>query len=225
MEGKLTIGDICRLGLSRNSQVLMGNMMATYHDSKTCASNSITVSLSASKLKILQPELYNATSQPANFRWGARILGPPQIIQLIAEHLSFGDSRAAVVVQESPLVVAAYTDELDCVALLSFPDWLRQDYQLRSVSRLLTINTYGRGKGVSPDLVPGPASLGRWTAFYPIIAEFVSDDLGLIDRRKQSIGSEEWERTWTLGQAKLSEPTPKIRDGRPLWSRNPPGVA
>jgi hypothetical protein len=195
--------------------------MSKYHHDGTRASDSIRVRVSEAKLRKLQPELYETRGLPAGFRWGARELGPAQVVQLIAEHLSFGDSRAAVVVQETPLVVAAYTDELDCVALLSFPDWLKQDYELRSGSRLLTINTYGRGKGVSPDLVPGPASLGRWTAFYPIIAEFVSDDLDLIDRRKQSIGSEEWERTWSFGQARLRDPAPRIRDGRPLWSRNP----
>jgi hypothetical protein len=195
--------------------------MSKYHQDDTRASDSIRVGVCEAKLRKLQPELYEAHGLPAGFRWGARELGPVQVVQLIAEHLSFGDSRAAVVVQESPLIVAAYTDELDCVALLGFPDWVRQDYGLCIGSRLLTINTYGRGKSISPDLVPSPASLGRWTAFYPIIAEFVSDDLDLIDRRKQSIGSEEWERTWSLGQAKLREPTPKIRDGRPLWSRNP----
>ena len=40
----------------------------------------------------------------------------------IAEHLIFGDSRAAVVISIYPkLIVAAYSDELDCVAMLLFP--------------------------------------------------------------------------------------------------------
>ena len=41
----------------------------------------------------------------------------------LKEQLLHGDSRAAVVVSVDPLLlVAAYTDELDCVALLRFPD-------------------------------------------------------------------------------------------------------
>jgi hypothetical protein len=133
--------------------------MSIYHDNTTRASDSVKIRLSEAKLRKIQPELYDAGSMRAKFLWGAKELQSAQIIRLLSEHISFGDSRAAVVVSEAPLIVAPYTDELDGAVLLSFPDWLRHDYQLRSRSRLLTINTYGRGKGVSLDLIPGPASL------------------------------------------------------------------
>jgi len=43
-------------------------------------------------------------------------------IEAISNHLKMGDSRAAVVISIHPkLVIAAYTDELDCVAMLQFP--------------------------------------------------------------------------------------------------------
>jgi hypothetical protein len=199
----------------------MRMIMPVYHDDNTRASDSVKIRLSEARLQKLQPELAAACNAPVGFRGASGQLTVRQVVELIAEHMSFGDSGAAVVVQEAPLVVAAYTDERDCVALLGFPGRLRQDYQLHSGSRLLTINTYGRGKVVSPDLIPGPAALGRWTAFYPIIAEFVSDDMELIAKRKESISSDEWQRTWSLGVARLRDPAPRVRDGRPLLSMNP----
>ena len=40
----------------------------------------------------------------------------------MAEHLEHGDSRAAIVISTDPeLLIAAYTDELDCIAMLRLP--------------------------------------------------------------------------------------------------------
>ena len=64
-------------------------------------------------------------------------------MQRIAEHLEHGDSRAAIVVSTDPeLLIAAYTDELDCVAMLRLPkEPLVSKYSLLRGSRLLTVNT------------------------------------------------------------------------------------
>jgi hypothetical protein len=195
--------------------------MSIYHNDNTAASDSIKIHLSENRLRRIQPELFTGNGTGPNFRWGERELEPAQIIQLIREHISLGDSRAAVVVFGRPVIVAAYTDEIDCVTLLLFPEWLREEYQLRAGSHLLTVNTYGRAKENSPDLVPGPAKTNRWTHFYPIIAEFVSNDMELIERRKAAIAAAEWERTLQLGKARLCDPNVRIRDGRPLLSRTP----
>ena len=144
-----------------------------------------------------------------------------QTLAMLAEHMSSGDSRAAIVVNEIPLIVAAYSDEIDCVALLRFPGFLKNVYDLRSGGRLLTVNTYGSGKPLSSDLTAGPAALGHMSSFFPIIADFVSHDAAAIDRRKQSIAQEEWNRTWTFAQKKLQEAAWAIRDGRPLNSWRP----
>ena len=65
-------------------------------------------------------------------------------MQRIAEHLEHGDSRAAIVVSTYPaLLIAAYTDELACVAMLRLPkEPLVSKYSLLRGSRLLTVNTY-----------------------------------------------------------------------------------
>jgi hypothetical protein len=137
--------------------------------------------------------------------------------------MSFGDSRAAVVVSSDPLLVAAYTDELDCVAILRFvpgppiPD-------LPVGSRLLTVNTYKRGTRLDSDLFPGPLRLDRWVGFYPIIADFICADQDLIDRRKAGIDEQEWERTLRFGMEYLSAHSRASRDGSPGKSAIPKRV-
>src|SRR5258708_34960921 len=96
--------------------------------------------------------------------------------EMVDEHLRLGDSRAAVAVRGSPMLVAAYTDELDCVAVLEFPSKFVKRFALEQGSRLLTVNTYTALPSVAPDLFAGSGSLDRWQNFYPLIAEFLSDD-------------------------------------------------
>ncbi|MCE9552496.1 MAG: hypothetical protein K8T91_03840 [Planctomycetes bacterium] len=136
--------------------------------------------------------------------------------------MSFGDSRAALVVQIAPhLIVAAYTDEQDAVLLLQFPDFLTDQYALHVGSRLLTVNTYGEAKRVAADIVEGPACTHRYANLYPLIAEFLSDDLNLISQRKQSIVEAEWNRAAQFAQARLAAKQVVVRDGRPLYSHLP----
>jgi hypothetical protein len=195
--------------------------MSKFHRDDTRASDPGRLQLSMAKLKKLQPELFGLRSFFVRFSWNKKSLGAKQTIEMIAEHMHSGDSRAAVVINEKPLVVAAYTDELDCVALLQFPDWLTDECSLKTGGRLLTVNTYGKRPRPSADLVPGPAALGRWTFFFPIIAEFVADSAQAITMRKQTISEQEWQKTWSMGQAKFRENPKLFRDGRPLHSRKP----
>jgi hypothetical protein len=144
---------------------------------------------------------------------------------MLSEHLGFGDSRAAIAIHLSPLIVAAYTDEQDAAILLRFPDELATEYRITPGDRLLTINTYVRGWTKAPDIIEGPESTGRWTNVYPIIAEFVSTDDELIERRKLSISENEWRRANTMALAGMRQPSPRVRDGRPLWSVYPASVS
>src|SRR5262249_51250149 len=79
----------------------------------------------------------------------------------IEEQLQHGDSRAAIVVCTAPLLVAAYSDELDCIAMLRFPNTFAEEYKLWVGSRLLTVNTYGRGQKYDEDLILGPNLIER----------------------------------------------------------------
>jgi hypothetical protein len=188
----------------------------------TRASDPGLVILSHEKLRRLEPHLFPRSIwslvhyvPTLRERWARWLLH-------IEEHLNNGDSRAAVVVHLEPLIVAAYTDELDCVALLEFPDEFAQEYQLRVGSRLLTVNTYKlRSKGIAPDLLPGEREHRRYGNFSPYIAEFLSDDNERIAERKAEIAEEEWQRAERMGREALVRNNGATRDGGPLLCMEP----
>lgn len=140
---------------------------------------------------------------------------------MLDEHLRLGDSRAACVISIEPLLVAAYTDELDCVVLLNFPAWLVKEHKLMVGGHLLTVNTYARGRSIAADLAVGPRQLGRWVNFYPVIADFVSNDTRRIAMKKAEIGEEEWRRCKQMGIASLKRFPNRWRNGSPFWSVQP----
>jgi len=157
---------------------------------------------------------------PDLYRWPPWRRDRRRYRRYIIEHMMHGDSRAAIVVSVDPLLVAAYTDELDCVALLHFAsDSVTQ--RLEIGSRLLTVNTYATGEHFSPDLVVGPRQLGRWARFHPIIADFICADREQVERRKQEIDEQEWERTIRLGKQYLTDHPGRSRDGAPCHSASP----
>jgi hypothetical protein len=71
---------------------------------------------------------------------------------------------------------------------------------------------------MAPDIVEGPASTGRWANFYPIIAEFLSDDLQTISNRKRAVSDSEWKRAAQFGMKRAAGDDAVVRDGRPLRS-------
>jgi hypothetical protein len=186
-------------------------------DDTALASHPARVPLSHAKLRKLHPELYSPLA-----RWIYR-RRTAEWLTRIEEHLFYGDSRAAVVVSTAPLIVAAYTDEIDCVALLRFDDSLASEYALEVGSRLVTANIYDylEDKGYESDLIPGPATTGRYGNFVPLIADFLTDDADRLAERKAEISAEEWLRTETLGQTYLTENFARPRDGRPCWCYEP----
>jgi hypothetical protein len=102
--------------------------------------------------------------------------------------------------------------------MLSFPHWLVEEHDLKTGDRLLTVNTYSRGQRIAPDLIAGPRQRGRWVNFYPIIAEFFSDDVQRIQKRKARIAEKEWTRCAQMGRERLSSSPARWRNGSPFWS-------
>ena len=206
--------------------------MGKYLDDRSRASDPGSLTLSLAKLKALEPELLTER----RFKCGVtcNVDHPAaEMRERIAAQLQRGDSRAAVVVSLTPLVVAAYADDLDAVVLLRFAGELVAQYRLAVGSRLLAVNTFSEQRGAKTgamlyavDLVPGPQRSG-WSNFTPFIAEFLSDDIARIEERKRQIGEPEWrtaaERAetriarWGLGTARSGKPTqagvPIRRDG------------
>ena len=130
----------------------------------------------------------------------------PYNFDRIQEHMIYGDSRAAVVMATKPhLLVAVYTDELDCVRVMRFHNRYIKRYGLKVGSPLLTVNTYMQGDTLAPDLTPGPLSTGRFVEFNPIIADFITDDYERVAERKHGISQQEWDRAYTMGVTFLRE--------------------
>ncbi|WP_372721643.1 hypothetical protein [Novipirellula sp.] len=136
----------------------------------------------------------------------------------IEEHLRFGDSRAAVVIEADPIYVAAYTDELDCVAMLKFEPSEISLSELKVGQKLVTINTYDFTPGLGSDLHPGPGATGRFVNFHPLIADFLTDDGEPLCERKQTIGKDEWRRAFELGKEYRRLYPSMFRPGRAVHS-------
>jgi predicted Zn-dependent protease len=183
------------------------------------ASHPGRVRLSRERLKAFHPELFSC------WEWRLHLLFAAQRypdkrqgfwVGRIARHLRRGDSRAAVVVRSAPdVIVAAYTDELDCVALLEFDQSEVTRRKLKEGDRLLCVNAYGSGEAYEPDLAPGPARREHYNNFTPLIADFLTEDAERVRLRKEEISLDEWERVWRLGRYALAAGQ-TVRYGRPL---------
>ena len=118
-------------------------------------------------------------------------------------------------------MIAAYTDELDAVALLRFPDHLVEDYALTEGSLLLTINTYAYEGEAATDVERSERESGRFVNFFPVIAEFLTTDMARVEARKKEIAMEEWKRTAEMGIAAMRRAEGRYRDGCQVCSGVP----
>jgi hypothetical protein len=188
-------------------------------DDSTKASDPGRIDISHIKMSQFHPELYQQGDLNSPSKYSAteqRFWNTHH-----AEHLLCGDSRAAMVASIEPLLVAAYTDELDCIAMLRFPDDLVREYELNIYQKLLTVNLYRYGQTVA-DLENGPASYHRYGNFTPFIAEFLSDDRMQIEHRKTQILEAEWRRTQRLARIYIAKHgETRVRDGRPMYCDRP----
>lgn len=194
-------------------------------DPNSTATNPGGLEISNRKLRQLEPSMFGWR------RILRRIVGAMLIVdvldlidrRVIKEHLAWGDARAAVVVSTSPLLVAAYSDVLDCVVMLRFPLEFAARYDLKIGSQLVTVNTYYSQMVNHQDLTFGPNQFGDWSGFFPLIAEFISDDLDRIEQLKLDIYEDEWQRCQTLGDAYRDQHRGVARIGRPRRAHQPAG--
>ncbi|HEY1598136.1 MAG TPA: hypothetical protein VGG64_00940 [Pirellulales bacterium] len=170
------------------------------------ASDSGGFSLDKSKLRALFPE----------FEWTADQLA------YLDEHLKLGDSRAAIVASVKPLVVSAYSDELDAVILVQFPDELVSQYALDVGDQLIASWTYPRSAQPPADIVQGDRNLKRHNNGAPLIADFFSDSVDKIKKRKQGVSQAEWQRVRKLTRVALIWADGKYRSSFPLNAGRPP---
>src|SRR5262249_24264784 len=192
--------DAGRMGLAKVDEAAMSDKWRSIlaDEGRSSASDPAGLTVSSEKLRELRPELFGFwTVFDRLFVWLGR---QDDERRFLTEFLKNGDSRAAVVVSVARLLVAAYSDELDAIAMLRFPDELAQRYRLAVGTRLLAVNCYlPVGIMAGNDLYPGPRNTGNWANMIPTIAEFISDDFARIEQLKRRISEDEWKRAHAMG--------------------------
>ena len=128
-------------------------------------------------------------------------------IQYMANVLLQCDTQPALVQSVSPLVISAYSDEMDAVIFLRFPDELVDIYGLTPGMRLVTSTNYERlADKVAPDIFPGSDFSGLYGDFIPIVQLFLAGKKQILFtggdqeiRERPSIFSEEiWQKVEKL---------------------------
>ena len=132
---------------------------------------------------------------------------------VIVEQLWLGSIQAAVVVSMKPGRVAAYSDMLDCVAMLGYTTEFLQDFGLREGSKLLTVNYYDEEP--HKDIEFGPGKNSSWKGFLPVIADFLTKDFDRLEERKSALPERYWLRVKELGYDYQSRRPDMWRSGRP----------
>lgn len=109
-------------------------------------------------------------------------------MDMVANILKFGDTQPAVVVSTNPLLVAAYSDEMDAVVMLQFPAELAAQYNLATGSRLTTSNVYYNTGKCADDIFPGAGFSCNYSDFTPVVQLFIGkkdekikEKVGLFD--------------------------------------------
>lgn len=175
------------------------------------------ITLSKRKLQRLCPELFPSITRPWSVaRW---LVGDSMsMVYEIGDILIHGGSGPALVMSVDPLLVASYSQNIDCVAMLRFPGYLTNEYGLRPGSRLLTVLNAFVGGRLASDLEHGPNSWRDCTNFVPIIADFLTEDIENLEKRKAGVKFGWWAWTQELGEQYLRKRGQSARDGRPTKS-------
>jgi hypothetical protein len=147
----------------------------------------------------MEPEASREEVRRAAQAYGATNPGLIPLSDKRYRKLHHGDGQPAVVISTKPLRVAAYSVDLDAVALLRFPFRLVKEFDLEVGDRLLSTNSYKNDEEPDGDLRLGPDYMGVWNGFWPMIADFVTEDLDALEECKARISKPLWKRAETLG--------------------------
>ena len=136
-------------------------------------------------------------------------------IPAVREYVALGDTQPACVMSVSPLVISAYSDEMDAVVMLRFPDALANQYKLAVGDRLVTVNTYLdlNENGVAPDIFPGENYIGRYSDCHPIVPLFISRSDRLLRQKLSLFDEPHWAMVWQKSLAYAAAHPGLTRDG------------
>lgn len=157
----------------------------------TYAENSGNMKISKQKWEEL-PKILEMTKKEQKFA--------NKQFQKISEYIGGGDIQPAIVVKTSPLIISAYSDEMDAVVMLKFPSELAQKYHLEENMRLITCNVYWPKDifGVANDIIVGKNYLKRYRDVIPVLTLFLVDNERMYFKKVKIIKEEAWARTEEL---------------------------
>jgi len=134
-------------------------------------------------------------------------------IDFVSRALCFGDTQPAVVVSTEPLIIAAYSDEMDGVVMLSFPSEFVEKYDLTVGSRLTTSNVYFTSDQCAKDIFPGEGFSFQYGDFTPIVQLFLGKNDEKIAKKVDLFGEDVWSKVASKA-AEYREAHPGLcRDG------------
>lgn len=161
--------------------------MGNYVDPNSHAENAGNVELSEEKFrqvrdKILKISFFDRTQYNKNF-------------ERINDYMMNGDTQPAIVYSVNPLIISAYSDEMDGVVFLKFPKRLAKIYNLHEGMRLVTSNVYNNWDyKIAKDIEIGDGYLNRYVDFTPIVQLFLTDSENYAMKRTELFDEEVWDR-------------------------------
>ena len=147
-----------------------------------------------------------------NTKFSGRFYSDMQI-ENVMRALLYGDTQPAMVVSTEPLLIAAYSDEMDAVIMLRFPSELVEQYELTPGARLTTSSVYFSGERVAADIFVGERYLRRWVDFMPIVQLFLGKGDEKIRAKTALFGEDIWSRVAEMAEAYRCEHPDLFRDG------------
>lgn len=171
--------------------------MENYVDPASMAENAGAVRLSREKFAELRDDILKVS--------GAKKAYFNKQYKRISQYLQNGDTQPAVVASVSPLIVSAYSDEMDAVVFLRFPDELTAKYGLQAGTRLVTSCVYTSGDKIAKDLRPGQRYLEQFSDVTPVVQLFLSDEEAMIRARTELFNEDVWSRVTDLTQERTAQ--------------------
>lgn len=136
-------------------------------------------------------------------------------IQNVSAALMYGDTQPAIVCSVDPLLIAAYSDEMDAVVMLQFPSELVSKHSLTVGTKLVTSNTYkpNHYDSYAKDIFAGKFCSGLYSDFMPIVQLFIAKNDEKIMKRTELFDADRWNKVEALAFEYLKEHPDMRRDG------------
>lgn len=180
---------------------------ASYKDSdvyRPGAFNPGLFELNKKKLKALRPQIFGLRLGQKNIdTW-----------QNVYTQLNDGDIQPALVMSTKPLLVACYTDDMDAIAMLCFPEELGRKMGWTAGSKLIVTAAYNTPfMKANKDLDCGPHNCEKFKAYAPIIADLYTDNTDRLERKKREIPQEKWAYVEALARQYMANHPNMARNG------------